>query len=591
MKRTSPAPVQYLELNLGNSSGNAERFAPERFKPDTELEILRILKRASTDKKLHGIFVNTSGFSADREYLWELRNILEECKANGKKIVAYFENGDLDLYCLLSLADRIIMDIGGMLFMPGYTWGRFFVKESLEKLGVGFRELRYLQYKSANESFSRTSISEADREQYGAYLDEIFELTKKTIIQSRSLSEENFAAILKDGIILSSTEAMKRGLVDAVGREEAVRETISRMEFPEIKTESPENKNESADGKKEPSGSKNKSRESEEEKVIFISAGNQRFSLFNQNQKISRYTPKKAGRFNRSEIAVVHAKGNTDLENGMEARNIARIIRGLAKKSGVKALVIRVNSPGGSAVAADFIASAIQEAKKEIPVVLSMGQVAASGGYWAAMYGNHISASPFTLTGSIGVIAGWFYDKGLNAKLGLGFDTLTRGEHADLGAGIIVPRRDLTEDEEAQFRQCLLDLYGEFVRKAAESRNMKSEDLEKLAQGRVYSGLAAQRLGLIDSLGGYLDALEKARSLAEIPAKKKIRIREYPRPKFFTNIAAKFLTSVISSRLNAGILSGLTGPGGAFTAGLTEDVRYRLEHNGQAMPILPLGTE
>ena len=574
MKKKNNVPVRYLELNLGNSGGPAERFTPARFRPDTELETLRIVKRAGMDKKLRGIFVNTSGFSAGREYLWELRCALEDCKAKGKKIAAYFDNADLDLYCFLSSADKIIMDGGGLLAMPGYAWGRFFARESLEKLGIGFRELRYLQYKSANETFSRTSISEADREQYGAYLDEIFDLTKTVILRNRSLSEEYFASILKDGIILSPAEAMKRGLVDAVGREEAVRETITGMEFPEDKKEPEENNKKTGEGDKEADAN---------EKITFITAGNPRFSFYNPDQKARRYTPEKAGRFNGGEIAVIHASGNTDLEEGMEARNIAKIIRELSKKSGVKALIVRVNSPGGSAVAADFIAAAIREARKKIPVVLSMGQVAASGGYWAAMYGSHITASPYTLTGSIGVISGWFFDKGLNAKLGLSFEALTRGDHADLTTGIILPHRDLSEEEEHQFRRSILDLYDEFVKKAAESRNMKSEDLEKLAQGRVYSGLAAQRLGLIDSLGGYLDAMETARSLAEIPAKKKMRIREYPKPKFFKNIAARFLTSVImdKSLFNANSLAGKFG----------KDLRYRLDHNGQAMPILPFGSE
>jgi len=575
MKKKKTIPVRYLELNLGNSGANAARYTPARFKPDTELETLRILKRAAGDKKLRGVLVNTSGFSAGREYLWELRIALEKCRAGGKKVAAYFDNADMDFYCFLSAADRIIMDRGGMLFVPGYSLGRFFVRESLEKLGVGFRELRYLQYKSANETFSRTSMSDADREQYGAYLDDIFDITKTTIIQNRHFSEESFASILKDGMILSSGEAMKRGLVDAVGREDAIQETIEKMEFSESE---------------------------EKGEILFVGAGNPRFSFFNQDQKTSRYAPERAGRFNAGEIAVVYARGNTDLEQGMEARYIAGIIRELLKKSRVKGLVVRINSPGGSAVAADFIAEAILEAKKKIPVVVSLGQVAASGGYWAAMYGSHVTASPYTLTGSIGVIAGWFFDKGLNSKLGLGFDALTRGEHADLTTGIIIPRRDLTQDEEAQYKQCLLDLYDEFVRKAAESRNMKIDDLEKLAQGRVYSGLAAQRLGLIDSLGGYLEALETVRNLAEIKPSKKIRIREYPKPKFLENIAARFFASFIVNRQSARIGALTTGPvraffgkvfpeGNALAEKFGEDLGYRLEHNGQAMPILPLDFE
>lgn len=569
MKNKSPAIVRYLELNLGNS-GPADRFTPGRFRQDTELETLRIIRRACTDKRLDGIFVNTSGFSANREYLWELRIELEKCKTSGKKIAAYFDNADLDLYCMVSAADKIIMDQGGMLSIMGYSWGRFFLKESMEKLGIGFRELRYLHYKSANETFSRTSISDADREQYGLYLDEIFELSKNTVLKNRSISGDDFNSVLKDGIVLSASEAKKRGLADAAGREEAIRRTIELMEFGE----------------------------NEKGEIAFIAAGNPGFSLFNPGQKTPRYMPARAGRFTRSEIAVVHAKGNTDMESGMGARNIARIIRELSGKARIRAIIVRIDSPGGSAVAADFVAAAIRDAKKEIPVVVTMGQTAASGGYWAGMYGSHITASPYTLTGSIGVIAGWFFDRGFNAKLGLGTESLIRGEHADLMTGVILPYRDLSEDEEDQFKNALLDMYADFTGKAAEGRGMKTEAVEKLAQGRVYSGLSALRLNLTDSLGGYMDALDTAKKLAEIPEGKKIRIREYPKPKFIDNIAARLFSSAdmasAAPLLAASVTAEPVPAGPAFAAPalagkLRKELNYRISHNGQAMPLASAG--
>jgi len=565
LKKKSPGIVRYLELNLGQSSGPAERFTPARFRPDTALETLRILRRAASDKKLDGVFMNTSGFTANREYLWELRNALENCRTNGKKTAAYFDNADIDMYCLVSAADKIIMDSGGILNITGYAWGRFFAKEAAEKLGIGFRELRYLNYKSANETFSRTSISKADKEQYGAYLDEIFDLTKTAIIKNRNISEEDFNSILKDGILLSPEQALARGMIDAVGREDAVRELIKKTEF-----------GESAEGE-----------------IVFITAGNPGFSFFSHGQKGSHYGPARAGRFTKAEIAVVNARGNTDLEQGMGARQIAKTIRELSEKSRIKAMIVRIDSPGGSAVAADFVGSAISDAKKEIPVVVSMGQTAASGGYWAGMYGSHVIASPYTLTGSIGVIGGLFFDKGLNAKLGLGFESMSRGEHADFGAGVILPQRDLSEDEEEQFKKCLLDLYAEFVKKAAACRKMNYDDLEKLAQGRVYSGLAARRLGLTDSIGGYLEALDTAKKLAEIPAKRKIRIREYPRPNFFENMAARFLYTMMHSGAFSGLQQFNAMPGGIIQPGgkILEELKYRLSHNGRAMPVLPFGVD
>ena len=561
--------VRYLDLNPAAASGGgvsaAGALSPQRFRPHTELETLRILKQASIDKKLSGVVINTSGFSGSRSFLWEMQKAVEICKNAGKKIIAYFDNADLDLYCLVSAADKIVMDEGGILSFLGYSWGRFFAKETLDKLGIGFRELRYLTYKSANETFSRTAISEADKEQYGIYLDEIFDLTKKTIINNRPLSEESFNNLLNKGILLSPAEAKNRGLVDVLGREEAVRETIEKLEFEEP----------------EPDTEKKERVTAAQGSVFFVTAGNTARSLFSHNRKTPGYSTGRAG-FRPPEISVIHARGNTDLEQGMGARNILKIIREQAEKPRVKALIIRIDSPGGSAVAADYLSEAILEAKKEMSVVVSMGHVAASGGYWAAMNANHITASPYTLTGSIGVIGGWFFDKGLNAKLGLGFESLTRGEHADLAAGIILPKRDLSEDEEEQFRVCLLDLYAEFVKKAAKGRNMKNEDMEPLAQGRVYSGLHAQKLTLIDSLGGYLDAIETAKRLANIPLAKKIRIREYPKPRFFENITAKVLSSSEIYKLKTQALNF------ASASGLMPELLYRLSNNGKIMPVLPL---
>ena len=548
--------ARYLELNLGNSSSTGQ-FMPAKYRPNTELEFLRALKKAALDKKLRGILVNTSGFTANQVRLWELRCALENCKAAGKKIIAYFDNADFDLYCLLSLADKIVMDSSGTLNLMGYAWERLFLKESLEKLGVGFRELRYMDFKSANETFSRTSISEADREQYGAYLDEIFSLTKDTIIRNRNLNEDDFNSLLNEGFIFSPAEAKSRNLVDVLGREETLKQTIKEMEF-----------DEPAKGN-----------------LVFISAGNPVFSL--TGQKVSGYRSSRTRNPWAPQIAVVSSRGISDMEKGMKARTTSALIRELAKKSKVKALVVRIDSPGGSAVAADFIAAAVEEAKKTIPVVVSMGEMAASGGYWASMFASHICASPYTLTGSIGVISGWFFDKGFDARLGMGHEALTRGEHADLNTGIILPRRDISEEEELRFRRCILDLYDEFVKKAAEGRNMKSEDMEALARGKVYSGLGAQRLGLIDSLGGYLEALETAIKLAGIPAGKKVKIREYPKPDFFKNLLVRFSASVTATA-NPAIarLGSIYGYENIYRH--WEDLNYRISRRGQAMPILPL---
>jgi protease-4 len=299
------------------------------------------------------------------------------------------------------------------------------------------------------------------------------------------------------------------------------------------------------------------------------------------------YGPVRAGGLFRKPpvIAVVYANGQTDMERGMAALSLSRTIRELADNGRVKAIVLSINSPGGSAEAADYIAEAVSYAKQKKPVVASMGQVAASGGYWAAMNASHIMATPYTVTGSIGVIGSWFYDNGLNTKLGVTVDTLQRGVHADLLTGFILPRRDLRPEEEERYKSYIIDLYNDFTAKVAAGRSMEIEKVEAVAQGRVFSGTAALNAGLIDSIGGLSDAIQTARTLAKIPDDKKVLYREYPKPKFLDRLLNRFsqITASLRSRdsktESAAFLTDLLLP---------EDIRYRLEHNGQVMPILPL---
>ncbi|MDR3146731.1 MAG: signal peptide peptidase SppA [Treponema sp.] len=366
-------------------------------------------------------------------------------------------------------------------------------------------------------------------------------------------------AILNREFIYSPRAALDRGLVDAVGREDVLDRTIADLEGNRVRD--------------------------------FVCFGNASAALLagGRHSRSYRLPRNPRGIIPPPEIALVYASGETDFERGMKARELARTIREVSEKSAVKAMVVRINSPGGSAEAADYIAEAIAGAKKRIPVVVSMGAMAASSGYWAGMYADRILASPYTLTGSIGVIGGWFYDKGFYDTFGLSVDTLQRGDHADLMTGIILPRRDMSPDEEERYRRYILDLYTEFVEKVAAGRKMNAEAVEPLARGRVYSGLEARRLGLVDGIGGLREALDTARQLAEIPEKRSVLVREYPRAAFLDTLLSRVFSSVrgkgpeLFSR-DIMVFPGMT----AFPGALWEHIRYRISRNGLAMPILPL---
>jgi protease-4 len=204
------------------------------------------------------------------------------------------------------------------------------------------------------------------------------------------------------------------------------------------------------------------------------------------------------------------------------------------------------------------------------------------------MSASRIVAAPVTVTGSIGVIGSWFYDNGLNSKLGMSVDTMQRGAHADMTTGMLLPRRDLKPEEETRYRTYILDLYADFTSRVAANRNMDIERVEALAQGRVYSGLGALNAGLIDSIGGIDDAVRIARELANIPDGKRIAVREYPKPKFFDKMLERLFAANAAANAGAKTSAVNTAAELFFPASLLEDLRYRMAHNGQVMPILPL---
>jgi protease-4 len=552
---TRPLFAQNIFLELNLNSQRRQNIA-RSMRSKSSLELLRVIEQAGNDRKIAGIILNISACQEGRETLWELRNALEKFKAKGKKVCAFISGADLDLYCLAAVGDKIVMDDQGVLMLTGYVWGRGYVKHSLEKLGIGAREMRYLKFKSAAETYTRDSMSEADRTQYGEILDDMTQLARDTLYTSRSWNTGEFDRIINNEFMFSAKYALARGLVDRTGRKEAVLEAVREI----------------SDGNAA---------------GLFLLYGDAESSLTGSKFP---YRPGNAGGlFSKPPvIAVINANGVTDMERGIAAWTLSKTIRELSERRRVKAIVVRINSPGGSAEAADYVAEAIKAARERVPVVVSMGAVAASGGYWASMSASRIVATPVTLTGSIGVIASWFYDNGLNGKLGLSVDVMQRGTHADMISGVILPRRDLKPEEEARYKEYILDMYSDFTSRVAANRNMDIERVESLAQGRVYSGLAALKAGLIDSIGGIDDAIRIARELADIPDNRRITVMEYPKPKFFD----KMLDYMFSSRVNSLAKTSAIDAAAElfFPEQMLEDLRFRMAHNGRVMPILPLGT-
>jgi protease IV len=527
---------KYVEMNL-NGNIDYQRF--QWFdKTQTLANLLDAIDAAKNDPSVAGIAINTSGMEVNREKLWELREKLKDFKTTGKKIFIYIDHGDIDLYHFASVADKIIMDPMGTLLFEGYHRGRTYLKGTLEKIGLGFDEWRFFKYKSAYESYSRDKMSDADREQLQKLIDDWYKITKTDICEARHLTSEQFDKLVNNEVIFLAQHAKEHGLVDSLGRWNVMKELVKRETRSDVSFVHPE-------------------------------------SLAKFKLPYDNYWGEPPC------IAIIYALGACAMDEGIAARRLVKDVETAVDDSRVKAIVLRVDSPGGEAMASDYIAEAMKKAKGKKPIIVSQGYVAASGGYWLSMYADTIVAAPGTITGSIGVIGGWIYNKGLKETLGMSTDFVKVGEHADLGfgmtlplIGLTIPDRNLTTDERARMESSIKTMYKEFVDKVALGRKKKTDYIEQIAQGRVWSGLDGKQNGLVDVLGGLETAVSIAKERASITKDQDVTIVELPKKGLID-------FSMFMPKLFGIETKTLADP-------TIELLKFRLKHNGEPLPMLPM---
>lgn len=526
----------YVKLDL-NGEMKYQRFVLFD-KANTLHRTLVAIAAAKEDETVAGIAINTSGMKINTEMLWEVREALRDFKRSGKKVVVFIDRPSLDEYRFATVADRIVLDPTGIVFLPGYVSGRTFVKGTLEKLGIGYDEWRFFRYKSAAEVFSRDRMSEADREQRQKFVDDLYVQTRNDISEARRLTAERVDTLLNDRVLFLPEEAVREGLVDTLGRWTEVEAMVEQL------------------------------------------AG-ERKQLVHPDAIPRMNRPFDNAWSEPPRIAVIYALGVCDMDEGIKARMLVKDVEAAGDDPRIKAIVLRVDSPGGDGMASDYIAEALRKAKKNKPVIVSQGYVAASGGYWLSMYADTIVAAPSTITGSIGVIGGWLYNRELKEKLGFSTDHVQAGKHADLGfgftfpfLGVGLPDRNLTPEERASVERSIQSFYRLFVGKVAEGRRTSSDRIEQIAEGRFYSGSEGKRLGLVDVLGGLDDAVRIARTKAGIRPEDEVTIVEFPRPGLVD------LSRLFPSPFGVGDV--------VESDAVLRHVRFLLRHNGRPLPILPL---
>ncbi len=481
------------------------------------INVLNTIEKAKTDENIKAIYLNTSTVNAGLSQIEEIRNKLLEFKHTGKPIIAYSEVYSQAAYYLSSVANKVYLNPEGIVELKGLSAGIMFYKGLFEKLDIDVQIIRHGKFKSAVEPFMLDKMSPANREQMQLLLNSFADNIMDSIASQRGLTLSEVQNHANNLSLENAKSCLNLNYIDALLYQDQIDDSL--LAISQIK------------------------------KIKFLS--------LNKYAKVK--TEKKE--ISRNKIAIIYANGEINSGKGDE-KNIgsvttAKAIKTAREDKNVKAIVLRINSPGGSALASDVIWRETVLAKKEKPLVVSMGDYAASGGYYIACAADSIVANPTTLTGSIGVFGmipnlERFYKK----KLGVTIDTVNTNKHADMGIN-----RGLTSFERNKIQKSVVDIYTTFITHVGEGRNMSTTAVDEIGQGRVWTGYDAKKIGLIDAFGGLEKAIEIAVGLAKVDEYRLISLPKKKDP--FSEIALKLggeasIADLVMQKL--GLNSGLINP-------------------------------
>lgn len=451
-------------------------------------DILKNLKKASTDPRVKGILIENGLLPSGWATTEEIRNaLLKFREESGKFVIAYSDYVlQQEGYYLSTAADKIYINPSSMVDFKGLSGEVMFYKKALEKLGVEVQVTRHGKFKGAVEPYILDELSRENREQIKDYVGSIWNHTVKMMSESRGISEEELNNLADRLAGYVPEEALKNKLVDDLLFRDAVLDTLKSL-----------------------SGMK------EDDKLNLVSMT--KYSKVPDPEKVVSV---------KTRIAVIYASGTIVMGKGNEynigGNHFAEVIRKERKDSSVKAIVMRVNSPGGNAVASDIIWRELELAARVKPVVISMGNYAASGGYYISAPGTKIYANPTTISGSIGVF-GLLPNTGklLEQKIGISTETVNTNAYSDFPSVY----RPMNAYEKEVMQMSIEKVYSDFVSKVASGRKMTAAIVDSIGQGRVWSGTRARTIGLVDEIGGLQDAIKEAAALAGVET---YSIRELP---------------------------------------------------------------
>jgi protease-4 len=451
--------------------------------------LIDALERAAQDDKVGGLVLHIDDIDWGWAKLAEVRDALDAFSASGKPIFASLSGGGEAEYLLASAADLVSMPPAALLQLDGLSASVLFLRGTFDKFGVSPNFVHVGRYKSAVETYTRTGLSPPAREALEAMLDDTYELLVDSLASARGSSPGYMRRQLEEGPY-RAREAVTRGLIDTL---------MYRTELDSLASR----------------------------------PNDERLDLLPFRRYVSRL-----GRSPRhgTRVALITASGTiapgrsrvtVDGEWIVGAETLIESLHEARERRSIKAVVLRIDSPGGDAQASDQIWSEVAKCRAHKPVIAWLSDYAASGGYYIAMGADSLVSRPATVTGSIGIYGGKMNLNGLLQKVGVNVETVSRGRHA----GMLSPFRDFTPEEAKTFERQLEDFYGLFVSRVADNRGMTQEQVDAVAQGRVWTGLAAHERGLVDALGGFETTLTMLRARAGLARDEELEIERLPRPR------------------------------------------------------------
>ncbi len=455
-------------------------------------------RKAKVDNRIKAIILQIEMSGAGWGKSEEIRDAIADFRTSGKPVYAYMEYGMNKEYYIATACDRIYVAPPGELFINGLAADVMFFRGSLDKLGIYPDIYQIGKYKSAGDTFTRKEMSEAHREFMNALVDDLFNRFVEGIAKARNKSPEEVRTII-DEAPYSAPKAKEAGLIDGVAyREELDKELKAKLGY------------------------------KEDEQLRLV-----------RSSSYSEIKPESVGLDKGEKIAVIYATGGIDSgksenspmgDQSIGSDTMVKALNDARDDKTIKAIVIRVDSPGGSGLASDVIWYAVEAAKAKKPVVVSMGDVAASGGYYISTGANKILAQPSTITGSIGVLAGKPVMRGFYDWLGISNEYVMRGKRA----GLFRETEKFTPEEREKFEEWIKNTYyNDFIPKVAKGRNKPVEYIDSVGQGRVWTGAQGRDKGLVDEFGGLDRAIEVAKELANLPKDKGVKRVILPYPKTF----------------------------------------------------------